>query len=408
MEMEKLLKRVHELEVEIQKLKSQLAPGNRQTVQVVKKSIGFVLTYWTLLSFLVAILVALYIKYSFDVDYFENYRTLAGSRKISNFHTKLGDRLLLRQEWAAAEDAYTKALGANPNNAEASYGLVKSRIWKAPPGEKFPSPETQDTMLQFLRAEKPEDPDLDLLQAWRYWEQSDPAGARSSAEAALKKNPKFATAQLLLGHISMSEGDLDTAADWCRKALESQPDFANALSNLGFIVMLQHDFPGAAGLLEQANRLSPSALTGVVLSDVYRLSGNYAGALAYSRTAATMLNDEKFADTRMVGGEWLYNYLPESKEDKQSWKSGIYASGLPRKQAIALLANALDNAFNDDFPEADRNWAKALKQEPAPELRLYMANKIRATINLGPKITNENLAAWLTARLTELGTATGQ
>ena len=99
MEIENILRRVHELELEIQKLKTQLAKNPRRQVQVVvKKSVGFVLTYWTLLSFLVAILVALYIKYSFNVDYFENYRSMAESRKISEFHNKLGRDLLMRQE----------------------------------------------------------------------------------------------------------------------------------------------------------------------------------------------------------------------------------------------------------------------------------------------------------------------
>ena len=197
MEIENILRRVHELELEIQKLKTSLSKNQSRPVQVVvKKSVGFVLTYWTLLSFLVAIGVALYIKFSFDVDYFESYRTMAASRKISAFHNKLGNEMLQRLEWGAAEDAFTRALAANPNNPDASYGLLKSRYGKPPSGEKLTSPRTQDTMLAFLRSERPDDPDLDLFQAWRFWNQGLGAEARKSAEAALAKKPNLSAAQL--------------------------------------------------------------------------------------------------------------------------------------------------------------------------------------------------------------------
>ncbi len=99
MESEIILRCVHELEPDIQKLKTRLAKRpQRQVHVVVKKSAGFVLTYWILLSFVVAIVVALSIKFSFSGDYFESYRSMAESRKISEFHNKLGRDLLMRQE----------------------------------------------------------------------------------------------------------------------------------------------------------------------------------------------------------------------------------------------------------------------------------------------------------------------
>ncbi len=403
MEIENILRRVHELELEIQKLKTQLAKNPRRQVQVVvKKSVGFVLTYWTLLSFLVAILVALYIKYSFNVDYFENYRSMAESRKISEFHGKLGHDLLLRQEWAAAEDAFTKALAANANNAAASYGLVKSRIFKPPPGEKFASPETQDTMLAFLRHERPDDPDLDLLQAWRYWEQSQAAEARKFAEAAVAKKPDFATAQLLISHMSMAEGDLDAAVSWSEKALVSQPDNANAMSNLGFYFMLKGDFAGAIAKLERAQLVSPGLLTPLVLSDVHRLSGDYDSALNYSRNAAKMVTNENLRDTRLMGGEWLYNHLPESKDDRESWKNGIYATALDRKEALAQFAFALDSALTGDTAAADKAWARAVELAPSADCRAYFANKIKATVAFAPPPEENAGRRWLIEKLVSL------
>ena len=403
MEIENILRRVHELEIEIQKLKTQLAKNPRRQVQVVvKKSVGFVLTYWTLLSFLVAILIALYIKYSFDVDYFESYRSVAASRKISEFHDKLGQSLLLRQEWSAAEDSFTKALAANPNNAAASYGLVKSLIFKPPPGEKFTSPETQDTMLAFLRSERPDDPDLDLLQAWRYWAQSQAAEAKKFAEAAIAKKPGFPAALLLLSHMSMAEGNLDAGIAWCEKALASQPDDANSLSNYGFMLLLKGDFKGAIVKLDRAYMASPGLLTPLVISDVHRLTGNYATALIYSHNAMQMVVNPNLRDTRFMGGEWLYNHLPESKDDHESWKSAIYATGLDRKEAIAQFAFALDSALTGDTAAADKAWARALELAPEPDVQPYFANKIKATLAFAQPPEDNTGRPWLVEKLASL------
>ncbi|HEX2747300.1 MAG TPA: tetratricopeptide repeat protein, partial [Verrucomicrobiales bacterium] len=380
MEIDKLLRRVHEMELEIEKMKASLSRQRRPVRVVVKKSVGFVLTYWTLLSFVVAIGVALYIKSAFGVDYFESYRALATGRRISEFHNKLGNEMLRRQEWSAAEDAFTKALSANANNADASYGLVKCRIFKAPPGEKFASPESQDIMLAFLRSERPADPDLDLLQSYRYWEQGQEPEARKFAEAALAKKPDLAAAALLLSHMSMAGGDLDSGMSWCRKALEAQPDYANARSNMGFIQLLDGDYAGAVSNLERAQLTSPSLLTPLVLSDAYRLQGKFSEALAWSRSAARMAADENLKDSRYTGGEWLYNFLPLSKEDRTSWKEGIYATTTERKQALCQFALALDLALTGDLAGADKSWAKTVELAPDEECRPYFINKIKATL----------------------------
>lgn len=404
MENDNLLRRVHELELEIQKLKTSLASDRHRPVQVVvKKSVGFVLTYWTLLSFVVAIFLAFYIKYAFDVDYFENYRTVASSRKISAFHHKLGSDLLLRQEWAAAEDAFTKALAANPNNADASYGLVKSRIFKPPPGEKFASPETQDTMLAFLRSERPDDPDLDLLQAWRYWGQSQAADARKYAEAAVAKKPDFTAALTLLSHMNMAAGDLEAGTTWGRKALDSQPDNSNALSNMGFIQMLNGDFAGAIRSLERANGIMPSLLTQLAISDVHRLTGEFEEALRYSRSSAKMSVDENLRGTRVTGGEWLYNHLPLSKDDRTTWQKAVYAIGLDRKEALCQFAFALDLALTDDPAAADTAWKRAMELAPGDDYRAYFVNKISAVFAFAALPADDDRTAWLLAKLMELG-----
>jgi len=398
-----ILRRIHELELEVQKLKTQLASGGRRRVHVVvKKSVGFVLTYWTLLSFVVAIGVALYIKKAFNVDYFESYRSIAASRQIADFHNKLGQDLLQRQEWAAAEEAFTRALTANPSHAGAGYGLLKSRVFKPVSGEKVMSPRTEDTMIAFLREQRPDDPDLDMLQALRYWEQDQKAEARQAALAALKRKPDFSWAQMLLGHIEMVEGNLDAAKSWDEKAITSDPGNANALGNLGFIYLLTGDFDGAIEKLQRASLADNNLLQFLVLSDAWRMKGQYARAIGYSRQTARMSQDETVRTSRISGGEWFYNHLPESKDDHTTWREGIYASSINRKEALCQFAFALDLALTGDTAAADKAWARCRELDGGLEMDTYCLNKIIATITWSPVAPSEAAKQWLTGRVAEL------
>lgn len=396
MEPENLLRRVHELELEVQKLKAQVAKsGGRRVQVVVKKSVGFVLTYWTLLSFVVALGVALYIKYAFNVDYFENYRSMAASRETSAFHNKLGNDLLHRQEWSAAEEAFTRALAANANNADASYGLLKSRIFKPAAGEKLSSPRSQDTMIAFLREQRPGDADLDMLQAFRYWEQDQKAEARKFALAALEKQPDFSNVLAMLGHMSLAEGDIEAAKSWTLKASAADPGNANALSNLGFMEVLTGDFDGALDKLKRASLAEASLVTTLGISDAHRMKGEFSEALTASSAAARMAVNEVVRESRIMGNEWFYNHLPESKDDKESWKNGIYATNFDRKESLCQFAFALDLALTGDLAAAGKPWARAMELTPGDDLRDYFVNKIKATLAWSPVKVPDETKQWL-------------
>lgn len=398
-----ILRRIHELELEVQKLKATLAQRGRRRVQVVvKKSVGFVLTYWTLLSFLVAIGVAIYIKKAFNVDYFENYRTLAGSRETADFHNKLGKDLLQRQEWSAAEEAFGRALAANANHAEAGYGLLKSRIFKPATGEKEISPRTVDITIAFLREQRPDDPDLDMLQALRYWTQDQTEEARQAALAALQKKPDFSWAQMMLGHIEMSSGNIAEAKAWDEKAVAADPGNANALGNLGFICLLSGDFDNSIAKLERASLAEPSVLQPLVLSDAWRMKGEYAKSLIYSRAVVRLVTKENAAESRAIGGEWFYNYLPVTKDDHETWKKGVYAAGMDYKEALCQFAFAFDLALSGDTAAADKAWARAFELEPHGQMREYCLNKITAFAEWTPVAPSEAAKEWLTEKVAEL------
>ena len=155
------------------------------------------------------------------------------------------------------------------------------------------------------------------------------------------------------------------------KALLSQPDNANAMSNLGFFLMLKGDFAGTIAKVERAHRASPNLLSPLVLSDAHRLSGNYAGALEWSGLAVKIVTNENLRDTRLVGGEWLYNHLPESRGDQETWKNGIYATTLERKEALAQFVFALDSALTGNTAAADKAWARAVELAPAADREFW-------------------------------------
>ena len=402
METESVLRRIHELELEVQKLKTQLAQGGKKRVQVVvKKSVGFVLTYWTLLSFLVAVGVAVYIKKAFNVDYFENYRTLAASREVAEFHNKLGNELLQRQEWAAADEAFGRALTANASHPDAAYGQLKSRVFKPVTGEKYTSPRTQDTMIAFLRERRPGDPDLDMLQALRYWTQSQKEKARGAAMAALQKKPDFAWALMLLGHIEMSEGNVPAAITWNEKAVATDPGNTNARSNLGFMYLITGDLDRAAKESEQAYAEDASILSPLVLSDIWRLKGDYSRSLSYSRVALSMVQDEDVRKSRLGETEWFYNYLPLKKDDRESPKEGIYARSFPTKEALCHFALAIDLALNGQEEDAEKSWSKLDVLYPDNGLRDYYINKLKATAAWAPEPLSESAQSWLKSKIAE-------
>src|SRR5713226_6048420 len=120
-----MLKRIHELERELASLKSHLEPGpaGNRMVETFRGFFRFLLSYWALVSFTIAVLTALYVKYAYEIDYFEQYREQSTKKKLSELHRQLGDRMLGRSEWEAADNAYKEALKINPNNAAAANGL---------------------------------------------------------------------------------------------------------------------------------------------------------------------------------------------------------------------------------------------------------------------------------------------
>lgn len=110
MSQEEIVERISKLEAQLQALSPRRQEPSEAPHRESADSCQIFLSYWTLFSFLFALVVMVYVKYTFDIDYFENYRSVSEIRSLSDFHRKMGDEFIGKTEWQAAEDAYQQAL----------------------------------------------------------------------------------------------------------------------------------------------------------------------------------------------------------------------------------------------------------------------------------------------------------
>ena len=134
MEEPDIQKRVSDLEQEVNALKKLLkADVEPRGIMARSRTLArFLIANWVLLSFVSALLIAGYVKYKYDIDYFQSYENIATNRKVSLIYQQMGDRLMAKSEWKAAEEAYGDALKTNPNNPAATRGIAMAQVFPLP------------------------------------------------------------------------------------------------------------------------------------------------------------------------------------------------------------------------------------------------------------------------------------
>ena len=176
-----MLTRVHGLEKDIQHLKAELQSETKPhgILSAIQQFGKLLVSNWVLVSFLVAIATTVYVKLEFKIDYFEDYRNASVTKSLSEFYRQLGDRMMIYNEWSAAEAAYRTALEVNPRNITATYGVIKSQLFQPQEENKYYAAEVVDAKLNYLSAQFPNDPDIFFLRAIRLWHQNQFANAKS-------------------------------------------------------------------------------------------------------------------------------------------------------------------------------------------------------------------------------------
>lgn len=375
MEKTELLQRIHQCEQEIEQLKALLKPTHPQQryVNFSQRSLRFLISNWVLISFLIAIVTAVYVNNVYDIDYFETYRNQATTKQLSEFYRVMGDNLLEQQEWVAAEEAFRTAVEINPNNIEATYGIAKSTIFTPLEGQRYVAPEIARIRLDYLLENFPDDYQLDFFKGVIYQTQWDDVNARLWFQKAIDEHPEFAAGYANLGYIEVRNGNIDGALEYTTRAVELDPENALSTNNLGFMQLLKGDFEQAAANLQRADLLSPSLQIEINLGIALLYSGQYQAALQTHQYALLNFNESGNENERYVGySGWLYNFMPQTPDDEETIKYFIVVNTLKDKQVILRYALSFDYAIIGDLENADREFKAAYNLDEMGIFRNYI------------------------------------
>ena len=403
MDRDVIVKRIAELEGELASIKSAVVPPQR--LAWLRGIASFLLSYWVLLSFLVAIGTVAYVQFGIGVDYFEQYRNQAVQKEISELHRKLGDRLIARAAWEEAANAYKEALKINPNNVAASVGLVEAQIFLPSGQQKFVVPEVLDVKLQYLKAlpglkvlaglkERRDDTYiLYFLEGVRYYDRGNYAAARASLQKSIEANAAFSGGYIFLGYVEQRLSNLEGAIENFRKGLELDPEDPDALNNLGYTYLLAGRYDEAVDHFRRSDSISPRMLSGINLGDACRQRGDHEWATQVHKLVLKNAKAPYPDHDRYLGGEWLYNFLPLKDGDTQTIRNFVVTRTQDQKLAIAHFALALDYAVGGGIADADGEFGEAVRLENGNEYRAFYVNRIAALERL-PKL-RDSAKEWL-------------
>jgi tetratricopeptide (TPR) repeat protein len=376
-----LITRIHELEKEIQTIKDVVQPRNRG-MAVLENGLKFVVTYWPILSVLAAIGTIIYVQLVFHVDYFEDYRSIATTRKLSGFYSQLGDNLMYELEWEAAEQAYQRALEIDKNNSDANYGIVKSQVFQPLDGQDYYVNEIVSTKLDYLVEHFPDDYQVYYLKGLYYLDQNNLDAAEAMFNMAVLKNPQFTYGYIALGGLSQKKFNLPSAIKYYEKAVEIEPNQQMANNNVGFCYLLMLDFNQAIPHLNNAYNTSPSLLTLLNLGDAYLFSGDINNALSHEEFALRMIEKKEFENERFMEGAWLYSYMPLQPGDLVTPTNYVEIYELQQKQMLVHYNLSFGYALTGDFEGAEKEFAAANQLDPYQDYNDFFASKMGSIVNL--------------------------
>ncbi len=402
MSQDDLVERIGKLEAELASLKRVESEQTPHPLEKVSKVAKFLLSYWTLFSFLFAVVVMVYVKYRFDIDYFENYRSAADIRNLSDFHRKMGDEFIGKTEWQAAEKAYREALDIDKNNIQAAYGLVKAQVFQPITGQKYYSPEVVNTRLNYLVDFFPNDYLLSYLRANYYVDKRNLDEARKWFEKSMQQNPQYSWNYVALGFLLQQEGNFDEAANNFKKALQLDAENYIANGNLGYTYLYEGKFDEALKYLQRGSDISPNFANYYGVADAYLYLKDFASALIYREANLKQLESKEADSERFLAsnGLWMYNYMPLHSGDKDTIKKYVQSTGIDGQKALAYFSTSLDYALNNNFPRADELFKKGIEVDKDKFFYDFFVNKISSLQAFVAPSVEAN--QWLEARKTEL------
>jgi tetratricopeptide (TPR) repeat protein len=385
MEETDIQKRVSDLELEVDALKKLLKADAepRGLMARSQKLARLLIANWVLLSFVSALLIAGYVKYRFGIDYFESYENIATNRKVSLIYQQMGDRLMAKSEWRAAEEAYSEALKTNPNNPAATRGIAMAQVFQPVTGEKFPAPEVEDAKLKYLEDQFGEDYQIDYLKAIRYEATGDFETALGLLQKCIDKQPKeFSGCYMQRGSIGFYQSKVDDARANYQLAVNADPESSMAQNNLAACSMLLGDFPAAQRGFKEANRISPTVLSAINLGEADWYLRDFAGALEAHQIAAYNIEKPLDPQDRYLAGTWTSGFLPLHAGDLETIKYSMPVDTLEQKKTFLHFEVAIDYALLERFDEADKEFEAGLKTQLLPGHKRLVENRLESVSNM--------------------------
>jgi tetratricopeptide (TPR) repeat protein len=415
MEKHELLTRLHGLEQEINQLKADLQPTEQQNgfLRRCREAMRFLVSNWVVVTIVSAIVTAIVAQLVYGVGPLDDFANIKIRKDLSEFYREQGDRLLERQYFEAAGDAFRTAIEINPNNVEATYGLAKAEVFILPEGQTFTVPGIVDSKLDSLIEHRPKDYQLHLLRGYQYQSQGDFENARVSFQNAVQLNPDFVYGYIALGFLNQYALDsneiIQETIRYYTKALELEPDNTDALSNLGMMNMLLGDFDTAFTHYEKAYSLSWSLMSNLDLGEAQIFRGNFDKALELHQWALKILNepgmenDESFMGMR--GSGWIYNYMPQKPDDSELISYYVQVNTVQDKQVFLHYALSFDYALLGDLEQADRAFEAAYGLDVSHQYDVYFGYKLSSLENFLSDHLSQETRFWLESRRTQLWTS---
>lgn len=217
------------------------------------------------------------------VAYIQNAIEVAGNDYVLTYH--LGEILRTQGDLAGAEEAYQRALAAEPGNPDALFGLGNVLLQTGRPGEAMElfeeglvqNPNDVLARCQFGEAQMelgdfraaaetfraalnaaPGTAEIYLALGLSLKESGTPELARENLEKAIELNPGLGAAAYHLGNMALDAGDLEAATTRFGGALAADPQLAEAHIGLGVIAQQQGRFDAAAHSHRAALAIRPN------------------------------------------------------------------------------------------------------------------------------------------------------
>jgi tetratricopeptide (TPR) repeat protein len=398
MDHEKLLKRLHEIEEELQELRQEVEPPAKNGWKVrFEKFSDFLKSQSPLIAFTIAALTTIIAFVFFRVDPFESYRTIKTTRELSRFHSKIGDDLLFREDWQAAEFEYRTALEIDKNNIQATYGIFEAQIFQPLEGQKYFAPEVADAKLDSLEEmlpnyylvhflgklyEKrtPQNYQVYFLRGTYYFLLQDYPNAQKWLTKAINLNRKFTAGYIERGYVKQSDSDIEGACKDYRTALANEKDNATANNNTGYCDLLEQNFVGAATHFWAAWDISRRLNSNINLGDAYLFAGKTKEALGWQKYALRLMEaaSDVGENERFVAGEWTFNYMPVSADDQPSKHIPVKVATIKQKTIFLHYNLSFGFALNADFDAATKEFNKARQLDTHGDYNLFFEQKMKS------------------------------